>query len=111
MRKVLVLAVLVSLALAAPASADRYIAKSTAERYVRDFWKAKRGFKYAAATCRPQGMRNDGGGRQYDRWACGFAAGMSRGKPSCRGGMLVVGAPGKGRYLRRIDYQRGACRG
>jgi hypothetical protein len=110
MRTVLVIAVLAALAVAAPASAAQYFTQGTAERYARDFWKHKRGFKYAAATCRPQGMKSAPRGKRYDRWVCGFAAGMKRGKPSCTGGMLIAGAPGKGRYLRRIDYQRGNCR-
>jgi hypothetical protein len=110
MRTMLVIAVLAALAIAAPASAAEYIGKRTAERYARDFWKHKQGFRYAAATCRPQGMRRFDRRRRYDRWACGFAAGMRRGKPSCTGGMLIIGARGKGRYLRRVDYQRGRCR-
>jgi hypothetical protein len=101
---------LVALALAPAAGAESYMTKTRAERYVRDFWQHKQGFRYAAATCRPQGMRSAPKGRRYDRWECGFAVGMRRGKPSCTGGMLIMGAPGAGRYLRRIDYQRGDCK-
>jgi hypothetical protein len=103
------LGVLVSLAVVAPAQAHRYINHESAVSHARAHWHLA-GYHHALATCSPIGPAFPGhAGPRFHKWACEYVAFEDVSDVPCSGDMIIAGSLDPGFWIYNVQDHHGFC--
>ena len=105
----IVLAAATVLLLAAPARAEYYVSKGTAQYYTGHYARTKHALHKVSSFCRPKGHRsNKTAKKQHHRWVCRYL-GYDRDGAFCTGKIQVKGGSEHNVYWWLV-YQGLRCR-